>query len=207
MNAVTNMKTGREILSDKEVIDLLLDRTRQQEGILFLYNAYFEQVSRFVIQNSGNEADAQDVFQEVVVSFIYLIQQNKFRGESSIRTFLYSLNRNIWFNELKRRERAWKRETKFEQVKDQQEESVEKSIDRREAGQELLKIINTLGETCKQILLLFYYENYSMKDILQQLDYENEQVVRNKKYKCLKKLEEMMREEKVHQQIKNLLYG
>ena len=31
-----------------------------------------------------------------------------------------------------------------------------------------------------------------MKEILQNLDYENEQVVRNKKYKCLKQLEQMM---------------
>lgn len=202
------METRQEALSDKEVIDLLLHHNTQQKGIMFLYNTYFEQLSRFVIQNNGNEADAQDVFQEVVVSFIYLIRQNKFRGESSIRTFLFSLNRNIWFNEVKRRGRAMKREAKFEQVKDQKEESVEGAIDRREAGQQLLQIMDLLGETCKQILLLFYYENYSMKDILQQLNYENEQVVRNKKYKCLKKLEELIREEKgLYQQIKNLLHG
>ena len=31
-----------------------------------------------------------------------------------------------------------------------------------------------------------------MKDILKTLQYENEQVVRNKKYKCLKQLEQMI---------------
>jgi hypothetical protein len=31
-----------------------------------------------------------------------------------------------------------------------------------------------------------------MRDILKTLNYENEQVVRNKKYKCLKQLEQML---------------
>jgi hypothetical protein len=36
--------------------------------------------------------------------------------------------------------------------------------------------------------MLFYYENLSMKEIVDYLPYENEQVVRNKKYKCLQQL-------------------
>ena len=47
-----------------------------------------------------------------------------------------------------------------------------------------------------------------MKEILAALHYENEQVVRNKKYKCLKKLETMINENPaLHQQLKNLLHG
>jgi len=45
-----------------------------------------------------------------------------------------------------------------------------------------------LGEPCKKILTLFYYDNLSMKEIVEHLPYENEQVVRNKKYKCLQAL-------------------
>jgi len=41
--------------------------------------------------------------------------------------------------------------------------------------------------------MLFYYENLSMKEILNYLPYENEQVVRNKKYKCLQQLTEIMK--------------
>ena len=36
--------------------------------------------------------------------------------------------------------------------------------------------------------MLFYYENLSMKEIVDHLPYENEQVIRNKKYKCLQQL-------------------
>ena len=60
----------------------------------------------------------------------------------------------------------------------------------------------------KKILLLYYYENRSMKEILSELDYENEQIVRNKKYKCMKKLEQMIEEDgTLFQHLKNLLHG
>ena len=55
-----------------------------------------------------------------------------------------------------------------------------------------MEIVARLGEGCKKILLAFYYENLSMKEILAQTEYESEQVVRHKKYKCLKQLEQML---------------
>ena len=71
-----------------------------------------------------------------------------------------------------------------------------------------MKVLETLGDHCKKILVLYYYENQSMKEILAALHYENEQVVRNKKYKCLKKLEELIKNKPgLYQQLKNLLYG
>jgi len=43
------------------------------------------------------------------------------------------------------------------------------------------------------LLMLFYYEGLSIKEMLNYLPYENEQVVRNKKYKCLQQLTEIMK--------------
>ncbi len=51
-----------------------------------------------------------------------------------------------------------------------------------------MNVFEMLGTSCKKILTLFYYENLSMKEIVEQTDYDNEQVIRNKKHKCLKAL-------------------
>ena len=77
----------------------------------------------------------------------------------------------------------------------------------REAKQEMMKLVESLGEVCKKILVLFYYEGLSMKEILNSMDYENEQVVRNKKYKCLKQLTEMINEDPIRKEnLKNLFH-
>lgn len=195
-------------MTDAEVVSNLSNNRQEDATIRFLYRSCYELAGRYVVNNNGNWDDAQDIFQEVMIAFINLVKAGKFRGEASIKTFLYSLTKNIWLNELKKRGRAQVREMKYEKASDKTEQGINMALEAREANAGLMKLMDELGETCKKILLLFYYENQSMKEILDSLNYENEQVVRNKKYKCLKKLEELVTGNKaLYHQLKNLLHG
>jgi RNA polymerase sigma factor (sigma-70 family) len=180
--------------TDAELLEAIKSgkTTDLNSAIRYMYATYFEGFKMYTTQNSGTEEDAQDVFQEVLVSFIDVVQKEKFRGESSIKTFLFSLNRNTWLNELKKRGRTLKREIIFEHQKDTTVTDVSEMITQNESRKEILTVVDTLGEKCKQILLAYYYENLSMKEILQQVEYETEQALRNKKSKCLKQLEELL---------------
>lgn len=194
-------------LTDQQLIANLTEGRRLDETIREIYRMYFEPLRIYILNNSGNEQDAEDIFQEVVVSFIGIVQKNKFRGESSVKTFLYSLNRHTWLNELKKRNRTLAREEKYERMQDRVEMDTSRLIAEREKKSEVVRLVETLGETCRKILLMFYFENLSMKDILESMHYESEQVVRNKKYKCLKQLEQMINENPILKEtLKNLLH-
>ena len=194
--------------SDEELLRSLKTGPDRDEAIRYMYRNYFESLSWYVLNNQGSSEDAEDIFQEVILSFIALVKEDKFRGESSIKTFLFSLNRFAWLNELKRKGRASIREMNFEKGKEIIEQDMSKVLIERESSSQVMQLLNELGETCKKILVMFYYEDLAMKDILQQLDYENEQVVRNKKYKCLKQLEKMIQENpSVKDILKTLLNG
>ena len=193
---------------DSELVDNLRGGKRMDETIKTIYRNHFNSLSWYVMNNSGSRQDAEDVFQEVVVTFIDLVQKDKFRGESTVKTFLYSLNRHVWLNELKRRGRALAREEKYEKEQERTSPDSSHFIADREGKAEVMRLMGELGETCRKILLLYYYENLSMKEILDATEYENEQVVRNKKYKCLKQLEQMITGNPVLKQtLKNLLHG
>ncbi|MEP7141955.1 MAG: sigma-70 family RNA polymerase sigma factor [Ferruginibacter sp.] len=181
--------------ADLTLLQTLRSDTNIDEAVRHLYRTQFKMTAAYIKQNNGNDEDAEDIFQEVVLTFIELVKKNKFRGESSVSTFLYALTRNTWLNELKKRGRAKLRDEKFEKGKDTTNINVSDYIINREMKIQLMQLVNSLGETCKKILLAFYFENLAMKDILKLLDYENEQVVRNKKYKCLKQMEQMMTEQ------------
>ncbi len=175
---------------DTTLLQALRSNVNPDEAIRHLYRTQYNLTKIYIQQNSGSEEDAEDIFQEVICSFIDIVKKDKFRGESSVSTFLYALTRNTWLNELKKRDRAKIRDEKFEKQKDTTGPDVSHFIANRETNNQLMQLVNSLGETCKQILLAFYFENLAMKDILKNLAYENEQVVRNKKYKCLKQLEQ-----------------
>src|SRR5436305_7169968 len=143
------MEIKLEIKNDGDLLNALKDARMTQDGIKFLYSNYFEYLKIFIIQNNGNEQDAQDIFQEVIVSFINLVTQDKFRGESSIKTFLYSMNRNIWFNELKKRGRTTIREKKYDELSTKDETTLMNRLEHREASEQLITIMDALGENCR----------------------------------------------------------
>ncbi len=193
---------------DSELVTNIQSGLRMDETLKAIYRSHFDSLIWYVMNNSGSRQDAEDVFQEVVVAFIDLVKKDKFRGESTVKTFLFSLNRFTWLNELKRRGRAMAREEKYEKGQEKVVLDTSELIADREGKAEVVRLVGELGEACKKILLLFYYENLSMKEILETMHYENEQVVRNKKYKCLKQLEQMVNSNPALKlTLKNLLHG
>ena len=181
-------------LDDAELIAAIRDKKTLNQAILSIYQQYSETVSSFIIHYGGSRQDAQDAFQETVVAFIDIVMNGKFRMEASVKTFLVSIARNIWFNELRKKERAGHREKQFENNREHKEMDISHYISDRELKQQLSELLSKLGEPCRKILLLFYYENLSIKEMVAQLPYENEQVVRNKKYKCLLQLTELIKD-------------
>ncbi|MBL7751933.1 MAG: sigma-70 family RNA polymerase sigma factor [Chitinophagaceae bacterium] len=198
----------RNLVPDREILLSLQTGSRMNETIRVLYRDHFENLSWFIQNNGGNRQDAEDIFQEVIVSFIDLVRKDRFRGESSIKTFLFSVNRNLWLNEWKKRDRAMIREQKYEAAGTKEEADISHQIAEKEERDRLIALVDQLGDTCKKILLLFYYEGRSMKEIWEELDYDSEQVVRNKKHKCMKKLEELINANpSIKNTLKTLLNG
>jgi RNA polymerase sigma factor (sigma-70 family) len=203
------MKRSALAITDESIISGMQEGgPAADDAIRHLYRNYYSLLSQFVISNNGSPQDAEDIFQEVIVAFMNIVRAGKFRGESGLQTFLYALNRNIWLNELKRRTRKERREMKYELSGADSSHDIHYALEYRQSTTQLMEVMSQLGDVCKKILLLFYYENQSMKDILHELEYENEQVVRNKKSKCLKKMEELVHSNQaLQQQLKTLLHG
>jgi len=183
-----------EKYDDIELIAAVNNKKDLDKAILFIYQQYSDTVSSFITYNGGSDEDAEDIFQETVVAFIDIVRKGKYRMEASVKTFLVSIAKNIWYNEIKKRERSGYREKLYETSRDKNEQDVSHYISNREMNQELRGLLDRLGESCRKILILFYYENLSMKEIVDHLHYENEQVIRNKKYKCLQQLTELIKE-------------
>ena len=198
-----NKKIG---FSDSELVEAISEKDMLEQAILQLYQDHAEITRSFIMGKGGTEQDADDIFQETVVSFIDTVQKGKFRQESGIRTFLISISKHLWYNEIRRRQRAGNREKLFETDRDQEDAGVNDIIQDRELKKQLNQLLQDLGESCRKILELFYYENLSMKEIVSHLHYENEQVVRNKKYKCLQQLTDKMKQNPLAaQQINELI--
>ena len=200
------MKVARSY-SDAELIIALKDSKGMDEALRFLYETHYSLLEHYVINNKGSHDDAADIIQETMVAFVEIIERDKFRGDASVKSFLYSITRNLWLAELRKRNSSDNRNRIFETAKDTTERETVQHLVQKEQHSFIVQLFEKLGSKCKELLMLVYYEDLSMSDILQSMtDYENEQVLRNKKYKCMKQLESMMQEnETLRTQFKNAL--
>ena len=140
--------------SDSELVEAIREKEMLEPAILQLYQEHAEITRSFIMGKGGTEQDADDIFQETVVSFIDTVQKEKFRQESGIRTFLISISKNLWYNEIRRRQRAGNREKLYETDRDQEEAEINDLIQDRELKKQLNQLLADLGDSCRKILEL-----------------------------------------------------
>ncbi|MBL7699076.1 MAG: sigma-70 family RNA polymerase sigma factor [Chitinophagaceae bacterium] len=159
--------------------------------VTYMYEQYFEPVEIDIRANGGNHQDAADIFQEAVLIVVDKIKSGKFRGDSSVKTFLLGIARNLWLHEKRSRSRRSDRETQFARLEETGGEFRDRMFSVDES-QIVKKLFEQVGELCSKILGGVYYEKMAMKDLLRRFNYENEQVLRNRKSRCMKKLKELL---------------
>jgi RNA polymerase sigma factor (sigma-70 family) len=174
--------------NDVQILEDLQDAGKMNKAIDRLYEIHYRMLEFFILQNSGNKADAQDAIQETMLVFVNMVHEQRYRGDASIKSMLYSINRNVWLSELRRRKNRFHRDTLFESEKEIKIDDYSAELIKMEGYKVIMNLFDMLGKGCKNILTLFYFDNLSMEEIVKKEKFSNEQVLRNKKYKCMKEL-------------------
>lgn len=187
-------------LSDQQVVSAI--RNGNDKALTYLYERNLRMIRKFVLENNGTEPDAGELLQEALVIFWENVRSGKFTLQSKISTYLFSVARNKWLQELGRKKR-------FSVIDEQHmNRSDEENQEDRLVKQELIEIVKTfmeqLSPLCRKILLLFYYEDRSMTEISKMLGLANENVAKSKKYQCKKELEQLV---KAHLNESGEIYG
>jgi RNA polymerase sigma factor (sigma-70 family) len=203
----TNKGSGVMIKTqDQEIINQLRHDDINMP-VQLLYQTYFTDITKLICINGGSTEDAADIFQETVLVFIDMVKANRYRKESSIRTFLYAVARNLWKQELRSRGRRSTREIAYSNSDEQVSYETEVRFFNKDMQHILETVYKEIGDTCKSILKGFYYEELSMKDLLKRFNYESEQALRNRKSLCMKKIKDILQKNNtLLNSFKNLLF-
>ncbi|MEQ9443057.1 MAG: sigma-70 family RNA polymerase sigma factor [Cyclobacteriaceae bacterium] len=149
-----------------------------------LYRKYYRMMTQAIIKNSGTEQEAKDIYQDALIVFWQKAVSQQLVLTSKISTYIYSICLNLWRKELDRKSR----------LSHEEKDSIE-YIDNE--SQERSKIIHQciqqLGDTCQKILMFYYFDDMSLQDISQKLGFANAETVKTKKYKCKKRLDNLVK--------------
>jgi RNA polymerase sigma factor (sigma-70 family) len=159
-----------------------------------LYN-FFPAVRKMILRNGGTKQDAEDIFQEALIVFCRRIKDPDFLLTSKPSTYLFSVCRFLWKDELKKRRRLVNDEPEFFAEPGETGESAIGEAMEKEKGARLAeKALEQLGQRCRELLILFYNRRLRLKEIARMMGYTSENTAKNQKYKCLEGAKNKLKE-------------
>jgi len=165
--------------------DLLSGIQRNDTIVLqYIYKNFYSKINFFIKKNSGDDDDANDIFQEAIIIMYRKLKANELVLDCGFETYLYSVSRFLWLKQLE------KRKLEKEKIKDNHEynddiydDGLEKVVDLNERYKLFQSHFANLGKDCQKILQL-YFDKVPLKNIAQIMGFKSEKYAKKRKFKC-----------------------
>lgn len=125
-----------------------------------LVEAHYDGLYRYAVRLSGSAADADDLVQQTFLTAQQKLDQ--VRDPAHVRAWLYTIVRNTF---LKQRRHASSSEVSLDAIEEPRSQPVELEVD----GEQLQAYLDELPEEFRTPLVLFYFQEFSYREIAQHL--------------------------------------
>lgn len=172
-----------KVYSSAEIIKGI---ARGKDSIIrYVYKSSYQDVRKLILSNGGNEHDAQDIFQEGMIKVYQKITDHTLQLNCRFETYLYSVCRFLWLNELEKRKTSRRENVPLDDLLD----DCQANNQIRENAELKLyeKHFNELGKECRKVLNM-YFQRASMEEICLVMGYKDVLITKDKKYRCKKSL-------------------
>lgn len=175
-----------------EINLISLLKEQDPKAIRSIYDDHYFLIKKIVISNNGNSEDAEDLFQETLISLIMNLQKKDFQLSCSLSTYIYSIAHNKWLYHLRQSKRQENLKGSLNPLAEiSSDEWMEEEVD--DEAKLVAKAMSKLGENCQKLIKAFYYESASLAEIASLLDYTAD-FVKVKKHRCMKELKKIISE-------------
>lgn len=155
---------------------------RFTEDLPGLYEETYPAVAAFVAKMGGSPDDAKDIFHDALVIFFEKDIQPDNPG-----AYILGIAKHLWLRKYK--------QDKYRLNLDDFEKSIDVAEEENSPlATRLLRLIETAGRSCLDLLQAFYYEKRPAEEIAEDLHYSNAHSAIVQKHKCLQKLRNTIKE-------------
>ena len=155
-------------LSDEELVQHYV-KSMNNEAITEIYKRYFSKIFYKCLSYTKNNDDAFDFTHEIIIKT--LSNLHSFKGDSMFSTWLYAVTHNYCVTQIEKRAKYHFEDlgTMYDKLNDESlcivNEDHDKSYQARDNY--LDRLLNEISENDRELLILKYRKNYSIKDIQQ----------------------------------------
>jgi len=162
-----------------------------ETGLAELYSSNWKPVSSYVLRNKGSVDDAKDMLQEALVVLWERVRSGNFEPTARLSTFIFATAKNKWLRRLARRRKELVASLEPEEIAGDDPSPLEEMIESEQTDR-VRRGLEKLGEPCRSLLLLYYWEERSLESIAHTLGFANANTVKSRKYQCKSALRRLM---------------
>lgn len=177
-------------MKDSEIIAKI--RKGQTELAVKVLYKEFPKVKANIMSSGGDEAIAREIFHDSLILLIEKVSDPSFELTSKLSTYLYGINRFMWKNEARRRQKSPELEWKDTLILTA--DDLNYDTEKEENLKLLEAVLAKVTERCKKIFELFYFKKESMKTIAELLEFSSVNSAKTQKYKCMEKAMSLAKE-------------
>lgn len=158
-----------------------------------LYQHNFQKIANFVQNNSGNLADAEDLFQDAMIVLVEKLRQDQFQLTASIDTYVYAICKNLWFKKLRHRNH----QLVFDTIQSKDFLlSINESIEDEKTYVEKLKTyLLKITDHCNRLLQDIFFKQKAIEHIQNDYGYSSRHNANNQKHKCVEQVRKVKQKE------------
>lgn len=168
-------------------------KTQDRVVLKALGTDFFPMIKDYVLKNSGNHEDAEDLFCEVIEVLYRKVQKGTLTLSCKLSTYLFAVAENLWRKKL--RHKKYDSEVTIDDPTIYKEvEKLEELMEKTEEYKLMREKFQVLSEDCRKILNLSWYSDLSGKEIADRLNWTHG-YLRKRKHKCREKLIELVKKD------------
>lgn len=175
--------------------------TNNSKGIEIIYRNVFPKVLKFILQNKGQQVDAEDIFQKALIQITVRYRREPFEIKSSFDAYLFTACKNLWRRELNKSKTRVTDDGILELMSE--DKDIALGILEQERWELFTEKLAMLSENCKKVLEKFFAK-VSYERIVKDLGYSSETVARQRVFKCKKKLMQTITDDSRFNSLKEL---
>lgn len=169
-------------------------RSNDRMALREVYLAYKQDFKNFFRTRTVEELDLDDLYHESVVALHQnFVMKQLSLEKASIKSYLFGIGKNKLLQVFK-----GKKNLAFTQVSPEMEgvydahdvlDTMSYPIERR---RQLGQAFGKLGDKCQELIKLYYYQGFTIKEMVMSTSYKDENTVKSYKSRCMKKLKALI---------------
>lgn len=182
----------------KEALASKRETPNREVSVMDVYQRIFPLVASYVAKMGGTLDEAKDVFHDALLAYHEKSLNQSLDLRHGEKAYIFGIARHLWLKRYKENRRYASLDRLMAEFEgdDAEVDWVDDTsqADAGSANHRIMRVLQTAGQKCMELLTAFYYEKLDMPEMARRFGFSGTHSATVQKFKCLQKVKQVVKE-------------